>query len=760
MYYNYLLAKLLSYYLQGKKLYKRILLILSMSLNVFAVEAYEKVEFIGLTQISKQVATETANLPKNNYSAEDINQAIKKFYTFNYFTNISVTNDNATLAFLFEEKPFIAKLEMTGYKNRDDELKVLYSSMGIKKGNMYTKQKIKRAKKALLLALEREGYINSVVEVTVENINKTSVFIKFDVNKGDAITITDITFKGAKDLTRDDFDSVLANKESDIYFTWFFGRNDGEMDLEQLQFDSPRIKDLYLQNGYLDAKVTAAFSKVDFNTNTATIEYTIIEGNQYVVNNTIIYLDEKILDVSKLYPKLQLEKNDIFNISQLRKDQEYIKIQVADKGYAYASITFDIKPNKKNNTVDLIYNVLPGEKVYINDVIISGNNRTLDRVIRRDIYLAPKDLYSLTDFKDTKNALKRTSFFESVDIKQERISSNSMNLLVNVTEAATGNLTLGGGYGSYDGFLINVAVNDKNIFGSGLGLGVSFEHSSKKDNYTLSLSNPAINDSKYSGSVNIHQNEHVVTNSDTLKGDKTTVEQGFGVGVGRSINRHTRIGTKYSYNIEDVTYELDKSFDTNYTTSAITPYINYNNTDDFYIPREGMMAGTSLKYAGIGGDTNYLLSTSYFKYFQSLEKYTNYDIIFRYKNSLKVIEDTGNIPDSTTFYLGGPSSVRGYSSYAFDPDDDPSVTRYGKYFTNTFELSFPLIPSAKMRWAVFYDHGMIGENNFSQIKKSGTGALVSWFSPVGPLQFIFAKAIGPEIGDETSSFEFSLGSKF
>ena len=741
-------------------MYKKILLIAIISLEIFASQTFDKLEFKGLTQISKEVAQETTDFKNKSYSNEEINKAIKKFYKFNYFTNITVTEDDSTLTFTFVEKPFIAKIEMTGYKNRDDELKFLYNSMGIKKGTMYTKYKIKRAKKALLLALEREGYINSVVEVTVENINKTSVFVKFDVNKGDPITITQITFKGAKALTEDDFNSVIANKESDVYFTWFFGRNDGEMDFEQLDFDSSRIRDLYLQHGYLDAKVTAAFSKIDFNTNTAIVEYTIIEGVQYTVNNTIIYLDEKILNVDNLYPKLQLEKNDIFNISQLRKDQEYIKTEVADKGYAYTTVKFDIKQNKKERTVDLVYNVLPGDKVYINDVIISGNSRTLDRVIRRNVYLAPKDLYSLTDFKDSKNALKRTGFFESVNLKQQRISSNKMNLLVEVTEAATGNLTVGGGYGSYDGFLINLGINDKNILGSGLNLGFSIEHSSKKNNYTISLANPAINDGKYNGSVNIHQNETVITNSDVTIGDETTIETGFGVGVGRSVGRHTRVGANYTYNTEDVQYEIDTASNLLFSTSAITPYINFNNTDDYQMPRNGITTGTSLKYAGLGGDSEYILSSTYFKYFYSLEKLIDYDVILRYKNSIKLLEDTGNIPDSTTFYLGGPSSVRGYSSYAIDPDNYNNITRFGKSFTNSVELSFPLIPSAKMRWALFYDYGMIGENSFNEIKKSGNGALISWFSPVGPLQFIFSRAISPEEGDDTSSFEFSLGSKF
>jgi len=741
-------------------LYKKIILIVIISINIFASQSYKKLEFKGLTQISTQVAQETTNFKNNSYSEKEINVAIKAFYKFNYFTNIYVNKQDTTLTFIFEEKPFVAKLKMTGYKNREDDLKLLYTSMGIKKGTMYTKKKIQKAKKSLLLALEREGYINSVVEVTVEEINKTSVLIKFDVNKGDPITITKISFKGAKALNEEDFEEVISNKETDVYFTWFFGRNDGEINFEQLKYDSLRIKDLYLQNGYLDAKVTAAFSKIDFNTNTASIEYTIIEGKPYKVNNTIVYINEEILNVDKLYSQLHLQKNDIFNIAKLRKDQKYIKTQVADKGYAYASVKFDIKQNKTSNTIDLVYNVLSGNKVYINDVIISGNSRTLDRVIRRNVYLAPNDLYNLTDFKDSKNSLQRTGFFETVIIQQERISSDKMNLLVRVVEAPTGNLVVGGGYGSYDGWLVNMSVNDKNILGSGLNLDVSYEHSSKKDNYTLSLANPAIRDSIYNGSVNIHQNESTITDTTTTDGDEKTIEKGFGLGVGRSLNRHTRIGINYSYNDEDVLYDKNTSKNTNFLTSAITPYINFNNTDDFTIPRSGITTGTSFKYAGIGGDAEYILSSTYFKYFYSLQNLLDYDVIVRYKTNIKFIKDTGNIPDNTTFYLGGASSVRGYSSYAFDPKDYDDKILFAKYFTNTLEISFPLIPSAKMRWALFYDYGMVGEKNFDEIQKSGRGVVISWYSPVGPLQFIFARAVNPEADDKTSNFEFSLGTKF
>jgi len=170
------------------------------------------------------------------------------------------------------------------------------------------------------------------------------------------------------------------------------------------------------------------------------------------------------------------------------------------------------------------------------------------------------------------------------------------------------------------------------------------------------------------------------------------------------------------------------------------------------------MAGSSLKFAGVGGDAKYLLSSSYFKYFHSLERFTNYDIIFRYKSNLKYLHDNGYLPDDTTFYLGGPSSLRGYQSYAFQPVD--STHPFMRYFTNSTELSFPLIESAKIRWGLFIDHGMVGEKSFSDISRSSYGEFVSWISPFGPIQFIFGHAINPKSGDKISNFEFNLGGSF
>ncbi len=737
-------------------MYKKLIALALLTSYLLGASEFTDIKFKGLSQISQITAIETSGFKANKeYSDKQINNTLKEFYKFGYFNDISVSTNNNILTFTFVEKPFIASLDMSGYKTRKEDLDVIYNAMNIKKGSMYSKNKINRAKEKLLEALAQEGYVHSVVEVEVENLNKSSVAIKFLVNKGDEIIIQKINYTGAKDLEGDDFEDVMANREGNCCFTWFYGRNDGVMKFDQLEYDGMRIKEKYLENGFLDAKVKQPFSKIDFNTNTSEIDISITEGQQYKVGNTVIYLDENIKNPNDIYPELILKKDKVFNITKLRKDMEYIKIQVANKGYAFTNVKFDIRKNKEKATADIIYNVIPGDKVYINDVIISGNSRTLDRVIRRNVYLAPKDLFNLTDFKDSKNTLNRSGFFEAVEIKQQRISKNKMNLLVNVQEAPTGNLILGGGYGSYDGFMINASINDKNIFGSGLDLGFSTDWSKKKKSYNLSLRNPAIYDSKYSGSVAVYKTDSEITYTDYELNRKSL---GMSVGAGKSLTRHTHVGTKYSLNQIKEEYDLKPQDNLTYIVSSITPYINFNNTDSYFNPRKGMIATTSLEMAGVGGDAEYLKSNTSFKAFKGLEDYIDYDAIIRYRARIGILKDTGFITQGNSFYLGGVNSVRGFKSYAFGPqtDEDP----YKKTFTTAIELSMPLIPSAKMRWGIFYDYGMIGQNNFTKIKRSGTGALIEWISPVGPLQFIFSEPLDNEPGDPTSSFEFSLGTKF
>ena len=735
-----------------------------------SADTIKSIEFQDVNKLSPQILNETLSMKVGDeFNKNKLNDALLKFYKYGYFDDISVSSANGNLKFIFKEKPSIASVDIKGYKSRTEDLDSVRTAMNLKKGAMYTEKRVKEAKEKLLTMLESEGYINSVVETEIEHINDKSLKVTFNVNKGDEIIIKKANYHGAKKLEQDDFDHVTANKEIE-FASWWFGQNDGEVKIDQLKYDSKRINELYFEKGYLDAQVKEPFLDVDFASNQAKLDFFIKEGEKYTTNGIKIYLDSSIVDPAIIYPELKLIIGNTFNIKKLRQDQEYIRTQVADKGYAFVDVKFDLIKDEKTQKVDVVYNVIPGKKVYINDVKISGNTKTLDRVIRRDVYLGPGDLYNLSDFKSSTNKLKRSRFFENVVIEEKRISDTKLDIIVKVTEAATGSLMLGGGYGSYDKLMVNGSITEVNMFGSGLGLGLSADLSARSSRFELSLKNPAINDSDYNGEIEIHNSESEINRSVY---ESTINTKGFSVALGKQLFRDFYAGARYrlDYIQEDYDYTSDflaerdpnrEIYETkDYMSSSVTPYVNFDNTDDYYFPREGVKLGTSLEYAGVGGDSKYLKSTSYGKYFYSLEDLAELDWVFRLKTQVKVLVDNGQINQGDSLYLGGAKTLRGYKSYAFPSNESGYKTDpFKNLWANSAEMSFPLIPSAKMRWGVFYDYGMIGQDSFDDVQRSGTGALFEWISPMGPLQLIFAKALDAEAGDDTSTFEFSLGSSF
>ena len=242
----------------------------------------------------------------------------------------------------------------------------------------------------------------------------------FEVNKGEKIYIEKIDFAGANRLDTADIESALANKEED-FMGWLPGLNEGVAHMDQLAYDGLRAKDVYMQNGYLDATVSDPLMRVDNGSYKADVTYQISEGEQYRINTIRILGDVDGLKINDIKNELTALEGKIFNINKLRKDMEYIKEQVANLGYANVRVKPDFQKNANNHTVDIQYTIVPGNIVTINDVIISGNHTTRDRVIRRDIYLAPGDRFSQTDLKDSKSALGRRGYFENVSIEQQKV---------------------------------------------------------------------------------------------------------------------------------------------------------------------------------------------------------------------------------------------------------------------------------------------------------------------------------------------------
>lgn len=717
--------------------------------------------FKGMIQLSPQSASELIDMRVgDSIDIEKIDKAVKTLYKQNYFEDVWIEEvSEGNLVVHVKEKPIIANVDFEGISESDKE--EMNTLAGIKKGEVYDEQKAELSKLKIIKFYEDKGYFDTVVEAKKTPLaEKGALALNFIINRGENIIIKTVELCGAKKLDYDDVEPNIANKSAE-FLPWMWGFNDGKLRLNDLENDSARIKDTYMQKGYLDCQVSQPFLKTYLDSYTAHLTYSINEGEQYKVGIIDIQIPDGFIDIKAVQEEMFLQNGKVFNVAKLRKDVALIETKVADLGYAFVKVSPDVKNDKEKHLADITYRVFPGEKVTINSVRIAGNSRTMDRVVRREVFLANGDEYSRTDVTDSKSALKRTGYFEDVEIKEERLSKNTMDLVVNVKEASTGSIGGGIGYGSSDGLLLSANLSDGNIFGSGLRAGIDVERSDSELNGGISLANPRLFDSIYSLSGRLYaaQNDYYYYDEE---------KQGLNIVLGRKLGRNW--STSLGYIIEqsklsEVSATIDK---TTYTTdrtlkSSVVPSISFNNTDDFYLPRSGIAAGTSLEIAGLGGDEKFMSSGTKFATYYGLNDLIDYDLILRYKAQFKylAINDADEkYSYGEKYYMGGIRTIRGYESNSLSPKNTSGDLIGGNImFANSVEASFPLVERMKMRGALFFDYGMIGQDNLD-IKRAGTGVALEWISPLGPIGLVFSQPVMDEAGDRKASFEFTIGQKF
>ncbi|WP_240651886.1 outer membrane protein assembly factor BamA [Helicobacter pylori] len=841
----------------------------------------KSISYVGLSYMSDMLANEIVKIRVGDIvDSKKIDTAVLALFNQGYFKDVYATFESGILEFHFDEKARIAGVEIKGY-GTEKEKDGLKSQMGIKKGDTFDEQKLEHAKTALKTALEGQGYYGSVVEVRTEKVSEGALLIVFDVNRGDSIYIKQSIYEGSAKLKHRMIESLSANKQRD-FMGWMWGLNDGKLRLDQLEYDSLRIQDVYMRRGYLDAHISSPFLKTDFSTHDAKLHYKVKEGIQYRISDILIEIDNPVVPLKTLEKALKVKRKDVFNIEHLRADAQILKTEIADKGYAFAVVKPDLDKDEKNGLVKVIYRIEVGDMVYINDVIISGNQRTSDRIIRRELLLGPKDKYNLTKLRNSENSLRRLGFFSKVKIEEKRVNSSLMDLLVSVEEGRTGQLQFGLGYGSYGGLMLNGSVSERNLFGTGqsmslyaniaTGGGRSYpgmpRGAGRMFAGNLSLTNPRIFDSWYSSTINLYADYRI---------SYQYIQQGggFGVNVGRMLGNRTHVSLGYNLNVTKllgfssplynryysstkqiiipsqpvcvsslglllglrqvqscstpgstrvgqtppVTGLWDRDYHTP-ITSSFTLDVSYDNTDDYYFPRNGVIfssyatmsglpsSGTLNSWNGLGGNVRNTKVYGKFAAYHHLQKYLLIDLIARFKTQGGYIfryNTDDYLPLNSTFYMGGVTTVRGFRNGSITPKDEFGLWLGGDgIFTASTELSYGVLKAAKMRLAWFFDfgfltfktptrgsffynaptttanfkdYGVIGAGFERATWRASTGLQIEWISPMGPLVLIFPIAFfnqwgdgngkkckglcfNPNMDDYTQHFEFSMGTRF
>ena len=724
----------------------------------------KSIKYEGLVRISDLIANEIANIKiGDELSSKKINDAILAFYKQDYFDDIYADFSDGVLTFYFQEKPGVSNVEINGYGNEQDT-KDISQLINIKKGDTYDVYKEKYAKDVIITALQEKGIYNSVVEVVTTKLDD-AISVVFNVNKGENIIINKSIYSGAT-IDSNELESLSANKQKHSWLWWLPWWPNGELKTRELEFDNLRVQDVYMRLGFLDAEVSPPLVNVDFTNYNATLMYKIKEGQKYTIANVDIRKNddfENVFPLDELKDLIKLKPDEYFNIETLRRDIEILKSYIMDKGYAYAVVNPDLKKDEANAKANVTYVIDIGKKVYINDVLITGNTNSADRIIRREMLLASGDLYSITDIRKSENALRRIGLFDNVVISEVRVDESSMNLLVEVTEGRTGEVMFGLGYGSRDKLMINGSLKERNLLGTGMNVQLYVNWSQYNQLYNVGLTNPRVLDSKYSLSLNAYKSYY--DNYDYVEDS-----YGLNTSVGRNITDSLSV---------NLAFDLVKTFLKNFKSVeaamaykkyfppdgvlklSLTPGLSFDNTDDYYFPKNGAIVQATSEFAELGKGKRFIKLFGKTGLYYHLKNLVNFDLIFRYKAQAGAIFDNGFLPINETFYMGGIGTVRGYEANSLSPLDSDGLRIGGKYiFANSLEVSYGIFESINMRLALFFDFGMLGKNNITEIMRMSWGGAIEWVSPIGPLVFVFPLAINPKPGDRTSNFEFTMGTRF
>ncbi len=710
-------------------------------------------------------------------SGEATDADVRSIYKLGHFQDVLAATEESSkgtvLVYTVSEKPIVRSITFEGNKElATDKLK---EALEFRLNSIFAAKELTKSVAKIKKLYGDEGYYLAEVEPEIVKSSPTDLAVTFKISEGNKILIRTIRFDGNNAFSNRKLRGVMETSER-WFLSWLTGA--GTYKEEVLKNDAALIADFYMNNGFINVKVGEPAVVMSASKDALEVTVGITEGEQFRVGE-ISFMGELLEPADELRKKLKSEPGDLFSRSILRTDIFTLTDVYADKGYAYANVNPLTKVDAEKKSVDLTFDMEKGELVTFERINISGNPKTRDKVVRRELRLSEGELYSATGLKRSKQNLMNTGYFEEATLATAKGSSaNKLNVDVTVKEKPTGTFSIGGGYSSLDGIIGQGSVQQANFLGLGLKANLSGSIGGKSQTYSLGLTDPYFMDTKWTLGGDIYRSEREYT-------DYSRRLTGGDIKAGYPLSDYVGTFFMYKYEFKDI-YDPNISYHTlstkdptNYplggsTTSSVFGSITRNTTDYRLDPSSGMINSLSLEYAGLGGDNKYARYIGESTWFYPIYK----KLIFSTKLTVGYIQDVGKpVPIDEKFYLGGIFSLRGYRARTVSPvksqtlpDHNGNVTTEQIYLGGNKEIfgnaefTFPLLQEAGIKGVVFFDYGnAYGEDQkmFSSILMSYGGG-IRWASPIGPLRLEYGIPLNPRGGLDSSSgrFEFSIGSLF
>ena len=725
----------------------------------------EKIKINGAKRISDSfILNFIPEYPNTRFNNEILNKFTKDLYNSGMFNKVSLNINNDTLFINVEEYPIINEVSFSGNDLLDNE--ILKKIISINSRDILNKNILIDSIEKIKLEYQKIG--RYLAEVNVRKIDKGEgrVNLNFEINEGALLVVKNINFIGNKSFSDNELRSKISTKED----AWYkiFGSN--KFIPERLDYDKEKLREFYSQRGYVDFSVKVARGDLLPDFSGFNINFIINEGQRYYVNK--VNINSSLIDDKKnknLLKELSLNKDEVFDSRALDESTKYLIKYFEKFGYSFVKVTSSIK--KKNSLLDITFDITEGDKKFINKIIIIGNTRTNDSVIRRELSLLEGDPFNKAKLDLSLNSLKRLGYFETVNYELKYINkSQSLDIIIKVKERNTGSATFGVGYSSLNNTSFTFGLNERNFLGEGKKLRFEANLSDQKTTYNIGVTEPYFLDRHLSLFGNIFDQE-----SENSRGDVKTNKTGFDLGVGFKLNDFSQ---RFKYNLSSsetttsstslaasVTGEEGKEI----TTSSVTYSLFQDTRNSYFNPTSGYKWRFDNTLAGIGGDSKFYKSVFNIKSFYPI----NYgDYIFGLRSGLGFVSAIDDkITSSNRFLLGG-KTIRGFDNAGVGPRDTGNNQAIGgnNFYNLSFELkSDKFLPDdTGLEWFVFSDIGSIWGTDF----KSGVrgyddkepritnGFGLSMITPVGPLQMVWGFPVQSETYDIEENFQFSIGTSF
>lgn len=702
-----------------------------------------------------------------SFSLEKTREDVKGLYRLGFFDDVAVDAEvfegGLKVTFILTEKPTIREVKIRG--NKQIAIDKIKEKLALTEGGAFNPQAVASNAERIRLLYEEEGYYRAKVVPQVEKVAEGDVSVVFQIDEGAKFDISTLRILGAKGLDEVDIKDHMATKE---LFLFFFG---GTLKRDELQRDLDRIKAFYLDNGYLDIKVDEPEIKVVEAKRKLEINIRVEEGTQFRVGEVRVS-GNTVLATEEVLKPLQIAKRGIFSREALQRDILTLTDRYSERGYLFADVAPVITTDRANYIVDVGLEVSEGKQVYVERIEISGNTKTRDKVIRREIGLIEGDLYNSRLLAHSRQNLANLGYFEDVKVDTRRgTAEDRVDIEVTVKEKPTGSFAIGAGFSSIDGVLGAGSISQNNFLGLGQRVSFSGQLGSNANRFVFRFQDPHILDTETSLDLSLF-------NQRLLFQDFTGFDQdakGGSLTLGRRLYKDLFGSVAYKYERVKI-FNLSEALkqeavdnpnalikeETN-TTASVAVALSVDLRDNRRDPTRGFSGTVTYQFASefLGGENDFNRFSLDLGYYHPIF----WKVVGHIRGNLIVAEPFGDkrLPTQERVFLGGTNTVRGFKTFTLSPVDDRGNRIGGNkaiFFNN--ELLFPIYEALGVKGLLFLDAGQVFEEDqtLSLDLRTTIGAGLRVATPFGLVRVEYGINLDKRPGERSGAAHLTVGSVF